>query len=418
MNLPNALAEIIGQAFVSAEPAACAQFAVQGCAPGCVAAPGSAEELAAVLAAAHTQGAAVVPWGGGTQQLIGNPPAQIDLVVRTERLQRVLIHEPGDLTISVEAGMTLGALRSHLAAHGQMLPVDAPLPERATIGGLIATAMDGPRRLGYGTLRDLLIGIQVVDAAGHTSKAGGMVVKNVSGFDMMKLYHGSFGTLALIASANFKLLPAPRESTALLCRFGARAAAFRFLADLHASQLTPTAAEYLNPAALQQLGLGPGHAVFVVAEGLAQAVARHAAELGLLAAYSAGQAEQRADHRVLLQRIADLPQTLQLGEQDAVIKLSILPGDLEAALERMEAYAPLVLISARALDGVAYARLAGSDAAQLAMLAAELPGLHWVATTLADVPRWGDLGEGAALMRQIKHEFDPQGRLNPGRYVV
>ena len=126
----------------------CAEFAVHGVVPGRVAAPGTVEETAAVMAAAHAAGAVVVPWGGGTQQLIGGPPERVDLVVRTGRLNRVLIHEPDDLTISVEGGMTLGELRRYLAPHGQMLPINPPLADTATIGGLLATAMDGPRRLG------------------------------------------------------------------------------------------------------------------------------------------------------------------------------------------------------------------------------------------------------------------------------
>src|SRR5690349_24045462 len=199
-SLSNALAPIFGEQSLWTDPAARAGYAVQGVAPGCVVAPQSTEELAAALRVAQDLRAAVVPWGGGTQQNIGAPPGRIDLVVRTERLSRVLVHEPFDLTISVEAGMTMGGLREYLARHGQMLPIDPPLPARATIGGLIATAADGPRRLGYGTLRDLLIGITVVEASGRVSRAGGMVVKNVSGFDMMKLYLGSFGTLAVIAS--------------------------------------------------------------------------------------------------------------------------------------------------------------------------------------------------------------------------
>src|SRR5262245_43320916 len=235
--IAEALRPIVGEQHVLIDPAACAAYTVHGVPVGCVAAPANIEELAAVLRVAQELRAAVVPWGGGTQQLIGVPPERVDLVVRTERLNRVLIHEPFDLTISVEAGMTLGALRAHLARHSQMLPVDPPLPGRATIGGLIATAADGPRRLGYGTLRDLLIGVAVVEAGGRISKAGGMVVKNVSGFDMMKLYLGSFGTLAVIASANFKLVPAPRATATLLCAFDGPSSAFAALEALQLTQL-------------------------------------------------------------------------------------------------------------------------------------------------------------------------------------
>lgn len=412
------LAEIVGNLFVSDDPTVCAECAVHGVLPACVVAPGTVEQLAAVMAAAHAAGAVVVPWGGGTQQLIGGPPEQVDLVVRTGRLNRVLIHEPDDLTISVEAGMTLGELYRHLAAHNQMLPINPPLPETTTIGGLLATAMDGPRRLGYGTLRDLLIGIGVVDVAGRATKAGGMVVKNVSGFDMMKLYHGSYGTLAVIASANFKLLPVPRSMAALLCRFPTREDTFGMLADLHASQLTPSAAEYLNSPALDLLDRAGAHAVYLLAEGLPQAVKRHVSEFTAIVHAHRGQIEHVGEDNVLGQQIADLPQTLHVGPDAAVVKIVTLPGELAAALDVLETLAPQAAVSARALDGVAYARLSGTNAGQLVALAARQWGLQWIATPIADAPRWGALPEGAALMRRIKREFDPAERLNPGRFAV
>jgi len=248
--LASALAPIVSDHALLDDPHTCAAYAVQGITPRCVVAPGSLDELSAVMHVAREQHAAVAPWGGGTQQSIGNPPARLDLVVRTERLDQVLVHEPDDLTISVSAGITIGTLREYLARYGQMLPIDPPLLTRATIGGLLATGMDGPRRLGYGTLRELLIGITVVEADGRISRGGGMVVKNVSGFDMMKLYRGSLGTLAIIASANFKLQPIPRAAATLLCSFADAAAAFAALEALHVTQLTPTAAEFLNDQAL------------------------------------------------------------------------------------------------------------------------------------------------------------------------
>ncbi|MEO7911563.1 MAG: FAD-binding oxidoreductase, partial [Roseiflexaceae bacterium] len=280
--LSNALAAIVSEQYLIAADA-CADYAVQGVVPACVVAPGSLEELSAVMRVAYERRAAVVPWGGGTQQNIGAPPVQIDLLVRTERLNRVLIHEPDDLTISVEAGITLGALHELTRRHGQMLPLDPPFASRATIGGLLATATDGPRRLGYGTLRELTIGIAVVEASGRITRGGGMVVKNVSGFDMMKLYLGSLGTLAIITSANFKLLPIPRAATTLLCTFGDSAAAFAAIEAIQLTQLTPTAVEYLNNAALNALDRTGSCALALRSEGLPQAVERHIAELSALA---------------------------------------------------------------------------------------------------------------------------------------
>jgi glycolate oxidase FAD binding subunit len=420
----NDLAAIVSEQHVTADPAACAGYAIQGIVPACMVAPGSLEELSAVMRVAYERRAAVVPWGGGAQQNIGNPPAPVDLLVRTERLNRVLIHEPDDLTISVEAGITLGALRELTARHGQMLPLDPPLAGRATIGGLLATAADGPRRLGYGTLRELTIGIAVVEASGRISRGGGMVVKNVSGFDMMKLYLGSLGTLAIIASANFKLQPIPRAAATLLCTFGDPAAAFAVIEAIQLTQLTPSAVEYLNSVALNALDQLGNCALALRAEGLPQAVERHIAELSTLATHHGADRPRRLDREddaAVWERIADLPQAAELAPDEALIKLTTLPFEVEltvAQIELLAAHADArATINARALNGVIYIRLRPVTTESLNTLLAELPGTQWVATALAGVPRWGLPPPGLDLMRRIKAEFDPAGMLNQGRYV-
>jgi glycolate oxidase FAD binding subunit len=399
-------------------------FSVQGMRPLCVVTPGNVEELQATLRIAAERRAALAAWGGGTQQLIGAPPTRLDLVVRTTRLNRVLAHTPDDLTISVEAGMTFGALRSYLAQHRQMLALDPPLPDRATIGGLIATATDGPRRLGYGTLRDVLIGIAVVEVGGRLSRGGGMVVKNVSGFDMMKLYLGSFGTLAVIASANFKLLPQPRAAGTILCRFNDPKPAFAALDELDGTQLAPVAAEYLNRNALAAVGQSGVCAMALMAEGLPQAVERQMNDMSAIMRRHGAQSVERlhgGEAEALWSAIADLPQTATLAADEAVVKLSVLPTDVASAIAQCEASAARVgasvAISARALSGVLYARVRSVTAAALTTLTAELPGLQWVATTLPDTPRWGAPPQGLDVMRRIRDEFDPLQLLNPGRFL-
>ncbi len=399
-------------------------FSVQGVRPLCVVTPGNVEELQATLRIAAEHRAALAPWGCGTQQLIGAPPTRLDLVVRTTRLNRVLAHTPDDLTISVEAGMTFGALRTYLAQHGQMLALDPPLLDRATIGGLIATATDGPRRLGYGTLRDVLIGIAVVEVGGRLSRGGGMVVKNVSGFDMMKLYLGSFGTLAVIASANFKLLPQPRAAGTILCRFNDPKPAFAALDELDGTQLAPVAAEYLNRSALAAVGQSGVCALALMAEGLPQAVERQMNDMSAIMRRHGAQSVERlhgGEAEALWSAIADLPQTATLAADEAVVKLSVLPTDVASAIAQCEASAARVgssvAINARALSGVLYARVRSVTAAALTTLTAELPGLQWVATTLPDTPRWGAPPQGLDVMRRIREEFDPLRLLNPGRFL-
>ncbi len=422
--LIDALRSALSPDAVQDDEAILATFRVHGLRPQCVVTPTTIDELQTVMRVATEQRAALAPWGGGTHQLIGRPPERLDLVVCTTRLKRVLAHTPEDLTISVEAGMTFGALRAYLNQHGQMLALDPPLPDRATIGGLIATATDGPRRLGYGTLRDVLIGIAVVEVGGRLSRGGGMVVKNVSGFDMMKLYLGSFGTLAVIASANFKLLPLPRAAGTIICRFADPAQAYAALDELDGTQLAPVAAEYLNSDALTRIGQSGACALALAAEGLPQAVERQMRDMGALVKRHGAQSVERLegdDAQTLWSRIADLPQTAALADDEAVVKLAVLPADVADAVSHCEASArrvgASVCIGARALSGILYVRMRPVTSAALTSLIADLPGVQWVATTLPDTPRWGAPPQGIEVMRRIRAEFDPLHLLNPGRFL-
>ena len=189
----------------------CSPYVLEGRTPEAVVFPGCKEEICAILALAGEEGIPVTPWGGGTKLGIGLPPSRVGLVLGLRRLDRILEHEPGDLTATVEAGITLGALQARLGKRGQWLSLDPACPDRATVGGILASDASGPRRHLYGTARDLLIGLTVVSAEGAIVRGGGKVVKNVAGYDLPKLYIGSFGTLGVLVEATIRLRPRPDE---------------------------------------------------------------------------------------------------------------------------------------------------------------------------------------------------------------
>ena len=194
-------------------------YAVDGVLPNAVVLPSTVKELSEVVSLASDRGGAVTPYGGGTMMSLGNQPRGSGLVVVTTSLDGILQYEPSDLTITVQAGITLAKLAGVLAKEGQFLPLEVPFPGRATVGGLLAAAYSGPLSLFYGLPRDWLIGIRVVNANGTVTKAGGKVVKNVTGYDMNKLYTGSLGTLGIIAEATFKVAPKPPVSRTLAVSF-------------------------------------------------------------------------------------------------------------------------------------------------------------------------------------------------------
>jgi glycolate dehydrogenase FAD-binding subunit len=199
--------------------------------------PATIEQAAQVLRDANARGERVTPVGGGTHRAFARPPERIDVLLDTTGLRSVVRFEPEDMTISVQAGMTASELTALLAERGCRLPLDVEQPDRATLGGMTAVAWAGPRCFGLGTLRDLLIGARAVLADGTIVKTGGMVVKNVSGYDLTKLLHGSLGSLGVIVELNFKVLPQPARQVALAIALLSGADALRAACELVSSRL-------------------------------------------------------------------------------------------------------------------------------------------------------------------------------------
>ncbi len=242
VDLGRELRAICGNDFV-AEAAA----SVQNSAPSFNVAPGSADEIAGILRLANERAFTIAPVGGGSELLAS--PGSVYVLLHTDRLNQIEHYDAADLTVGIGAGMNIVQLSAMVAADKLMFGCDPSLPERATVGGILATAAQGPLRHGYGALRDFCIGMRFVTGDGRKAKGGGRVVKNVAGYDMMKLLVGSYGTLAVITSASFKLFPAPRQTRTFLAEFSTWQEALKFRDLVLHSPLSPMCLEIVSPAA-------------------------------------------------------------------------------------------------------------------------------------------------------------------------
>jgi glycolate oxidase FAD binding subunit len=240
--------------------------------------PGTTEELAAALREWSGKRRRIELAGNHSKRLMAGPVGEADIAVTTAGLRRVLRYEPNDLTISVEAGMPFAELQSLLAGNRQMVALDPPFAGKATVGGVVAANASGPLRRHYGTVRDLIIGMQFVLLDGRVVRTGGMVVKNVAGLDMGKLMIGSFGTLAAITSVNFRVHPLPEETRTFLFSFSDSEAAVERRDAIHGGALQPLAVDLLSPPAAARLG-ARGYVLAVRAGGSRRVLARYAREL-------------------------------------------------------------------------------------------------------------------------------------------
>jgi glycolate oxidase FAD binding subunit len=407
---------------------ACTSYAIQGIRPAYVLLPATDQMAAAALAVCNTRGLAVAPWGGGALQAVGNTPARLDVVLSLEHLNRVVSYEPGDLTISVQAGVTLTKLLDTLGAHGQMLPFDVPASPRATVGGAVATNLAGPRRFGPGSFRDLLIGLTVAAPDGTISKAGGMVVKNVSGYDMMKLHLGALGALGLLLRLNFKVLTQPAfDGTAVIT--GDRGRLLELAATLANSQLALDSLELFGPGAPS--ADDNGWRLGARMTGSEQGVARKRGDLAAFCA-AAGLTPVWTDGQPMLaawQRCADFLSPGTVADDEALLRLSAPPAQLGKIIDHIEVATrelPLdVRLAAHAGNGVVFARVRGPRLATLLPPLLSTLGTDGSNPMLLaappDVKRgldvWGPLPDSFPLMQRIKAEFDPRNTLNPGRFL-
>jgi glycolate oxidase FAD binding subunit len=269
------LAAIVGDKSVVEAPAKLAEFSIDGVTPSVSVAPASVEQVASVLRYAYERELVVVPAGGFVHQQIGCIPNQLDILLHLDRLNSIEHYDPGDLTIGVGAGATIAEVEALLRDQGQMLPIDVAHSDRVTIGGAMSVAAHGPLKHFYGGVREFCLGVRYVTADGKVAKAGARVVKNVAGFDVMKLLIGSYGTLAVITSASFKLFPMPASTRTFVCEFMTAQEAVKFRDHLVDSPLSPHCVELLSPRACK----AASWTIAVRAGGSERVLARYAAEL-------------------------------------------------------------------------------------------------------------------------------------------
>ena len=390
--------------------------AVAGVPARFVASPASTQEVAELLRAAAEDGLRVVARGAGTKQSWGLPPAGVDLVVETTAMTGVVEHAAGDLIAVTAAGTPLADLQAVVAEAGQQLALDDPLPAPAgsTLGGAVAANTSGPRRLLYGTLRDLVIGITFVRADGGVAKAGGKVVKNVAGYDFGKLLTGSFGTLGIITEIATRLHPLPPARRTVTRVFADGAAAARGAAAVLRSQAVPAAVE-LDQA------LDGAAAVAVLLEGVTAGLERRAAGVAeLLDADAATAHDPPGWFGVHPFGAGDvgLKITSSLTGVGPVLGSLRELGDTHGTAIRARGSAAGVLYAGLPADTDADA--AAAVVADLRTVAATYSGGVVVLTAPPAVRDaldvWGPV-PGLDLMRRLKHQLDPGHRLAPGRFV-
>jgi len=450
--LATALESVVGSTHLLTN-AAVAEYAIDGVLPAMVVLPTDEVQIAEVLRLASEYQATVFPRGGGSHTFMGQTPSRVDLVLSVQCLQQQLAYEPADLTVTVQAGMRFCELQHTLGGHGQFLALDPPVTTMTTLGGVVATNVSGPRRLLYGTVRDVLLGVAVMSIDGQHTKAGGRVVKNVTGYDLNKLYIGSLGTLAIIIELTCKLHPLPPGELTLGIGCAGEADLAPMLQTILQFPLRLNSLELLNAAACETLATHADLALAetgymliarvegtpVVTQSQAQRLTEALRHLSLrhpasMHAWSAVEQERLWSSLGELTRGASGPDA---AAECMVVKVSLLMSALPAFCQDVQETAARFgtpwSIVAHAGSGIAYVCIpvrhpVDPDVEQLLVYLQALEGCVARCQGRRVVERapvamkqqcqvWGPPGDDFALMRAIKASFDPQHRLNPGRFL-
>ncbi|NBD15246.1 MAG: FAD-binding protein [Cyanobacteria bacterium] len=375
-----------------------------------------------VCAIAQQNQRSIVPCGNGTKLTWGGFPPQFDFYLSTRHLNQIVDHAVGDLTVTVQAGITLAQLQEKLHQSNQFLPLDPADPETATLGGIVATADAGSWRERYGGVRDLLIGISFVRADGEIAKAGGRVVKNVAGYDLMKLLTGSYGTLGLITQLTFRTYPLPPASATLVLT-GDTDAITQVAQTLRNSTLTPTRADLLSPAVSEKLNLGKGLGFIIQWETIIESINQQIEELNQIAkSFSLTITRYQGENENLLWDQLKSLTSVPGNNNQITCKFGLLPTancqffselppDSYAIIHNKSGLGKLILFEDLSLSTLQSIRnYCEKNQGFMTLLSAPK-------TIKEQIEPWGYSGNALAIMKKIKQEFDPNNQFNPNRFV-
>ncbi len=382
---------------------------VNGVLPARVVAPESTEQVSAVLAWANERDVRIVARGGGSKLGWCNPASSVDLMLSLEKFHTIVEHAWQDMTVTVETGTTIAALQSELAKQRQRLPLDALWPERSTVGGVIAANDSGALRLRYGSIRDLILGVTVVLANGTIARSGGRVVKNVAGYDLPKLFAGSFGTLGVITEVTLRTYPLPHSARMISIQFKDVEDANRYMLAIADTSLVPTGMQL-------RVSSGKSPMVDVRFEGLEEGITAQVQRATTLA--SSGNITAASED--LWNRREELWNADELA---IVGKFSVLPSSIAECINAIASYCDPFDLIVQSL-GLGLCRIKLKDPQALLALRAAIQQIGGTFTVLhapleirRGVDSFGDAGSAQPLMVRIKQRFDPKGILSPGRFV-
>ncbi len=386
--------------------------------------PNNITALAEVVKTAIANKWQLIPSGNGSKLDWGELTTNVDLIVSTQKCDRIIAHAVDDLTVTVEAGITLAQLQAKLKEHNQFLPIDPAFPQEATIGGILATADTGSWRQRYGGIRDLVLGISFVRGDGAITKAGGKVVKNVAGYDLMKLLIGSYGTLGIITEATFRTYPIPENSQTVTITGQAQAIA-EAIKQFKNSGLTPTAADLISPNVSQKLALGNSYTLVMRFQTIPESIAAQTKQLEAMVANleTTVNVYQTEKEVALWQQIKQI--RLPDNDEVTICKLGILPTQAIELFEQLNqqdnSYQGIVHLG----SGLGIIKFNNTNPETIKTVrnycqthSGFLSILSAPQTLKQQLEIWGYQGNALSMMQTIKAKFDPQGVFNSDRYLV